>query len=388
MSRRDGSTTKVFVGSLPTSVTTDDLRKLFAPYGNIVECDIANRCGFLHLEDQALALKAIEDLNNSSFMGGTISVERGRVKPPRRTREMGMGPAVGAPRGRERGGPYARTDGYARGPPPRNGMAGGYGVGREYEDYERYGDYDRAAVMRSYGTEYEGVGDRRPMYDDRRAYPPPNGYERRPYDDRGGYLDDRSGYEDRRLPPSASAYDSRRPMMADRRPLLDQGGDRTLMSGYDRPSSGNEMYSRRGDPGPKPAAPSQSDPYGSASLGYGSGGASAGSYSSANDGYGGSSGGGYNSSADHYGAGGGYGSAYSDSRSPAGGYGSAGGGYGAGGSYSTSLGGGGYGDVYTSSRAPYDPAYPIPPQRGFASSSGGPGLRSGGDLPPVGGRRF
>lgn len=60
-------------------MTPEDLRKLFAPYGPIAECDIANRCGFLHLEDKDLAFKAIEELNNTNFMGARISVEKGRI---------------------------------------------------------------------------------------------------------------------------------------------------------------------------------------------------------------------------------------------------------------------------------------------------------------------
>lgn len=168
----------MFVGSLPPSVTTDDLRTLFDPYGKIVECDIANRCGFLHLEDRELAFKAIEELNNTNFMGGRISVEKGRVKQPRRNRDGG--PMRG---GRDRGGPYSRDDGgYGRGP-PRNGMGGyggggGGGGGRDYGYGERYGDFDRNLPLRNYGSEYENMGDRRPMYDDRR-----------------GYMDDRRGYE-------------------------------------------------------------------------------------------------------------------------------------------------------------------------------------------------
>lgn len=164
-SRRSATTTKVFVGSLPGGVTTDDLRRLFEPYGPIAECDIANRCGFLHLEDKDLAFKAIEELNNTNFMGTRISVEKGRVKPPRSRRDGGGGPMRG---GKDRGGPYSR-DGF-RGP-QRNG---GYG-GRAYPPFggggDRY-DYDGGMPPRpGYGGgRYSDVGDRRGMYDDRGGY--------------------------------------------------------------------------------------------------------------------------------------------------------------------------------------------------------------------------
>lgn len=154
----------MFVGSLPAEATTDDLRKLFEPYGTISECDIANRCGFLHLEDHDLAMKAIEELNGVDFMGGKISVEKGRVKSNRRGGGRGGGPMRGG-RGGDRGGPYSRGGGDFRGGPR------GFG-GRDREGGFRGGDrfggggYDRP---RGFGGP-----------DDRRG---PGGYE----DRRGGF---------------------------------------------------------------------------------------------------------------------------------------------------------------------------------------------------------
>lgn len=166
---RSETTTKVFVGSLPPNVTTEDLRSLFEPYGAIAECDISNRCGFLHLEDQDLAMKAIQDLNGMEFMGGKISVEKGRVKPRRSGGGGGGGPMRG---GKERGGPYARGGGAGGGGDFRGGSRNGFGGRGEYPGYsgDRFGGYDR---------------------------PPQRGGF-----DRGGYGGDRrgggGGYEDRR----------------------------------------------------------------------------------------------------------------------------------------------------------------------------------------------
>lgn len=106
-------------------------------------------------------------------MGTRISVEKGRVKPPKSRRGGdGGGPMKG---GRDRGGPYSR-DGYRGGPPPRNGGYGryesmGYGGDRGY-------DYDRGLPPRGYDSRYDDIADRRNPYDDRylaerRAY---NGY--------------------------------------------------------------------------------------------------------------------------------------------------------------------------------------------------------------------
>ncbi|KAK4884547.1 hypothetical protein RN001_000818 [Aquatica leii] len=403
MSRRDANTTKVFVGSLPATVTTDDLKRLFEPYGKIVECDIANRCGFLHLEDKDLATKAIEELNNTNFMGGKISVEKGRVKPPRRNREGGRG-------GRDRGGPYARNDGYGRGPPPRNPPMGG-GYGRDYAGYgDRYGDYDRGVPMRSYPSEYDNIGDRRPMYDDRRGgymddrrgYGPINGYDRRPYD---GY-DERGGYDDRRLPPPPppphNNYEDRRPLMGNNRPLLPQGAVNRgpPMGGYDRGPSSNDMYSRRSDYGPKPSMPPPTDVYGTCdtSLAYDNTGVAGGGYAPVADGGYGAASVGYTSSDGSYGVNQGYATAGYDNRTQTAGYNVAGGyatgGYGTGnGGYGTAYGNGttGY-NMDTANygeHATYDAVYPAPPQpRSFASGTGGPGPRGGGEIPPGAGHRY
>lgn len=114
------------MGSLPAGVTPEDLRKLFEPYGSIAECDISNKCGFLHLEDTDLALKAIEELNGTDFMGSRISVEKGRVKP-RRGPGGPMRGGGGGGGGRDRGSPYSRGGGRDFRGGPRGGGFGGRG---------------------------------------------------------------------------------------------------------------------------------------------------------------------------------------------------------------------------------------------------------------------
>ncbi|KAJ6639927.1 RNA-binding protein 4 [Pseudolycoriella hygida] len=99
--------TKVFVGSLPPSVKPEDLRRLFENFGVVTECDIMNRCGFVHMENAEMAENAIRSLNNTSFKGITISVEPGRMK--------------------ERGGGGKARAGGAGG---RGGGGGGGGFGR------------------------------------------------------------------------------------------------------------------------------------------------------------------------------------------------------------------------------------------------------------------
>ncbi|XP_044265848.1 RNA-binding protein 4.1-like [Tribolium madens] len=357
MSRRSETTTKVFVGSLPNGVTTDDLRALFAPYGAIAECDIANRCGFLHLEDHDLAMKAIAELNGTNFMGGRISVEKGRVKPRR-------GPGGGGPMrgGKDRGGPYARGD--FRGPPHRNG---GFGGGRDYPPYgggDRFGGYDRPPQRGGYDG---GYGDRRPPYDDRRGAgfgaerrPFSNDFDRRPYGDArpGGFPEvPRVDYDDRR--PPAGEFDDRRPLLNDRRPLLDQQGPPPPRgpAGFDRGAPVPELYSRR-DQVPKPMGGAGGFPD---RGGYGT--ASANGYTA---GYGSPAApptGGYGTPAPPT-AGYGTGAGTFGSPAPQGGYNDARG-YGTAAAYGTP---GGYGDTYgagAGGRGSYDAAYPpLPQQRG------------------------
>lgn len=120
---------------MPEGTTVDDLKELFKPYGDIAEIDVVNRCGFLHMEDKTLAFKAIDELNNTTFKGTRISVEKGRNKSrnPGRGggRGFGRGPGRNGPgpmrggRDNFRSGPYSR-DNFDRRGPPRGGFGGGF----------------------------------------------------------------------------------------------------------------------------------------------------------------------------------------------------------------------------------------------------------------------
>ncbi len=65
--------TKLYVGNLPYSTSNEGLAQIFANYGNVLSAVIINDkmsgrskgFGFVELEDDALASKAIEELNNS-----------------------------------------------------------------------------------------------------------------------------------------------------------------------------------------------------------------------------------------------------------------------------------------------------------------------------------
>lgn len=87
--------TKLFVGSLPYSVTDDDLRDLFKDFGDVASAKVifdreTNRSkgfGFVEFEDDAAAKKAIDALNNTDMGGRSIVVNEARpqeARPPRR----------------------------------------------------------------------------------------------------------------------------------------------------------------------------------------------------------------------------------------------------------------------------------------------------------------
>lgn len=356
---RRSTTTKVFVGSVPPNATVEELKKLFSPYGVISECDIANRCGFLHLEDKDMALKAIEELNNTQFMGSRITVEMGRMKP-RRGVDGGGGKMMrgGMNSMRRDTGPYSRDYGNRGGPP---GRPGGY-------DQDFYSDRNADRSYNSYGTPYYGDMSQSPVgynsrysLDNRRpatAYQPSHGYST----GTGGASTMAGGYSDnRRMGAGTAMYDDRGRtdfgQLAERRPQAVTQG----MPPSNRMDSYGMDYSRRDSGQPKQLM---------AVGGYGD-----------RSGSGHVAGGGYPSYSSSQNGSGGYQSSYGDSRQTSSSgydthsaYGSSAGAYGstpsAGYASAVQLStAGGYGDAY-GQRGNYDNAYPALPQQrsGYATS--------------------
>jgi cold-inducible RNA-binding protein len=91
--------TKLFVGSLPWGVDDAQLEELFAAYGQIVSAKVivdrdTNRSkgyGFVELEDDAAAKKAVEALNGSDVQGRPIVVNEARPREERPRRDFGGG---------------------------------------------------------------------------------------------------------------------------------------------------------------------------------------------------------------------------------------------------------------------------------------------------------
>jgi RNA recognition motif-containing protein len=79
---------KLYVGNLNYSVTSEELEKLFGEYGLVKQVKIIEKrgFGFVEMDEIAEAEKAREALNGSVLMGRTMKVDRAR---PRRNRPPG-----------------------------------------------------------------------------------------------------------------------------------------------------------------------------------------------------------------------------------------------------------------------------------------------------------
>lgn len=85
---------KLYVGNLPYSTTSDDLRDLFAAYGTIVSADVvtdrdtgrSKGFGFVEIEEDDKAMAAIEALHGQDMNGRALVVNEARPREPREDR--------------------------------------------------------------------------------------------------------------------------------------------------------------------------------------------------------------------------------------------------------------------------------------------------------------
>jgi cold-inducible RNA-binding protein len=117
--RRQQMSTKIYVGNLSFNATEDEIRELFAPFGEIESVKIITDkqtgrprgFGFVEMPSSENALKAIEALNGKAVMDRNLSVSEARPQEPRdrgagnRGGGFGQnkGPGFGAGRRPERG---------------------------------------------------------------------------------------------------------------------------------------------------------------------------------------------------------------------------------------------------------------------------------------------
>lgn len=114
--------TKIFVGRLPENCRNEELRQLFLRFGEVTECDVMNRYGFVHMAREEDAAAAIKALHNSNFKGATINVEQSTGK----SRGGGGGRRDDRRGGPMRGGRGGRDGGRDARPGPYNDRRGWY----------------------------------------------------------------------------------------------------------------------------------------------------------------------------------------------------------------------------------------------------------------------
>lgn len=80
--------TKLFIGSLPWSVTDEDLQSAFAAHGNVLSAKVvtdketrrSRGFGFVEYETEAEASAAIQALNGTELKGRSIIVSEAKPK--------------------------------------------------------------------------------------------------------------------------------------------------------------------------------------------------------------------------------------------------------------------------------------------------------------------
>ena len=78
--------TKIYVGNLPFTTTSDSLSEVFAPFGNVTSSKIimdrdtgrSKGFGFIEMTDSEAATTAISKLHGSDFGGRALTVNEAR----------------------------------------------------------------------------------------------------------------------------------------------------------------------------------------------------------------------------------------------------------------------------------------------------------------------
>jgi RNA recognition motif-containing protein len=99
----------IYVGNLPYNVVEEDLREIFEEYGEVASVKIisdkltgrSKGFGFVEMDDEQEAKKAIDELNNAEISGRNIKVNESR---PKSNDSRGGGNRKGG--GHSRGGRY------------------------------------------------------------------------------------------------------------------------------------------------------------------------------------------------------------------------------------------------------------------------------------------
>ena len=117
----------IYVGNLSYSVGNGDLESLFSQFGDVSRAQVIQHrdtgrskgFGFVEMDDEDSAEKAIEELNGSEFEGRNLTVNEARPREDRPSRGGGGG-----------GGGYGGGGGGYDGGGDSGGGSGGGGGGR------------------------------------------------------------------------------------------------------------------------------------------------------------------------------------------------------------------------------------------------------------------
>ncbi|CAF0963955.1 unnamed protein product [Adineta steineri] len=206
--------TKLYIGNVPPTVSSTELKELFEKYGKVLECDIVKDYAFVHMEDASKAKASIAALNDFNIKGSRIRVEISTTQ----LRNSG-----------DRGGGGGGGRSSRRGESPR------YDSGSMSIRSSRNRDYPMMSSSRngSYSSGGGGGGGGGPD----RSYPSMrNSYmdaRSRPYD---------SPYERQRIPPPPMSYHD---------PYSRAGGDPySMRSGGVDPYGRDDFYHQRPPPMP------------------------------------------------------------------------------------------------------------------------------------------
>ncbi|MEX8546528.1 MAG: RNA recognition motif domain-containing protein [Mucilaginibacter sp.] len=155
----------IFVGSLPFSLEETKLKEVFEAYGEVSSVKIiidkfsgrSKGFGFVEMPDDAMAQKAIDELNGSTVEGRSIVVNKSEDKrDDSRRSSFGGGNSGGGYKGGNSGGGYG--GGNSR------GGSGGYGGGGGRSGGG--GGYDKGGYKSGGGSGYNkgGGGGRKDEY--------------------------------------------------------------------------------------------------------------------------------------------------------------------------------------------------------------------------------
>ncbi len=133
-------TKKLYVGNLSYNTTDEQLRDVFAPYGEVTSARVAKDrntgrsrgFAFVEMADDASANAAVDALNGKSVDGRQLKVAEAKPREPRSDDRGGGGYRGGGDRGGDRGGYRGGNDRRGGGGGgDRGGDRGGYRGGND-----------------------------------------------------------------------------------------------------------------------------------------------------------------------------------------------------------------------------------------------------------------